>query len=389
MIKFEMSSARDNHRRHEVVHIVPRFPPQIDGLGDYCALLVGALARYYAVPSRVVVGDPRWAGSAGEYDVTAIRERTADSLYATIRDARDVILHYVGYGYQHRGMPIWINRALRRWKAESRQRRLLVVFHELWASGPPWRSEFYTGPVQRLLCGNLHLLADASLVSVPVNWRRLEAIRSGSTVFRPIPSAFPTNRPEGSGRAGGDLLNLVAFGQEASRVQSLRTHLKLLKVLHQGGRLGRIRIVGKNARLDGSDTRLLAEFLPVDKIEVFPDVTPEMGAALLRDSDIFLSFYPSAFICKSSALMAALGNGCVPLITEAREAEPLAEGRELLACDGTDGGIQSLLRILSTDGALDRLSQAGRRWYEDNASWPIIAESINGMLQSDGEAPVR
>jgi hypothetical protein len=269
-------------------------------------------------------------------------------------------------------------------------RKLIVVFHELWASGPPWKSEFYLGFIQRHLVNELHRLCDAAMTSVPINVRRLEAIETGKTVFQPIPSNLPTGAETRTSSASGRPIDVIAFGQEASRLQSLATHQQFLRALHSRHRLGKVRIVGKRASASGADAQLLSAFLPIDRVEVHPDVAPEEGARLLRASDLFVSFYPSAFLCKSGALMAALGNGCVPLLSETANAAPLAEDRELVSCNGSPAAIDHLLKRID-QGDLDRIAVTGRQWHDQNASWNAVAEKLRPLLEGPTQnlRPVR
>jgi len=70
----------------------------------------------------------------------------------------DILLHFSGYGYQSRGVPTWLVQRLRQLK--SKPRRVGVYFHELFASGPPWRSAFWLHVVQRQIAVDLVRLAD-------------------------------------------------------------------------------------------------------------------------------------------------------------------------------------------------------------------------------------
>jgi hypothetical protein len=67
-----------------------------------------------------------------------------------------VLLQYVGYGYEKRGCPAWLARGLRAWRGAGNApspapggQRLITMFHELYAFGPPWNSSFWASPVQR------------------------------------------------------------------------------------------------------------------------------------------------------------------------------------------------------------------------------------------------
>ena len=76
-----------------------------------------------------------------------------------------LVLHYVGYGYARRGAPVWLVQGLRRWKSGASQRGLVVMFHEVWAFGPPWTSSFWLFPLQRALAAELLRLADTFLTN--------------------------------------------------------------------------------------------------------------------------------------------------------------------------------------------------------------------------------
>jgi hypothetical protein len=77
-----------------------------------------------------------------------------------------VLLHYVGYGYEKRGCPLWLLRGLESWRRAGSDRRLAIMFHELYAFGPPWRSSFWTSPVHRWLAARLAKLADRCVTNM-------------------------------------------------------------------------------------------------------------------------------------------------------------------------------------------------------------------------------
>jgi hypothetical protein len=370
----------------EITHITPHFFPQIDGLGDYARLLGEELRRSHGMESRVVVGDPEWKeGGSGtsSQDVRAVPSRSPEALLALLGDPPTVVLHYVGYGYHVRGVPFWITKAMRRWKEVDSNRKLIVVFHELWASGPPWKSEFYLGFIQRRLVAELHRMCDAALTSTPLMVRRLEAIHPGKTIFQPIPSNLPTLPLDQRVLHHKGPAKVIVFGQEASRLLSIQAHAPLLRALHQEGLLAEIRVVGKGVEAGGTpsaDVRLLRTFLPREIISAASNVSPAQGTALLGLSDLFLSYYPSAFVCKSGALMAALGCGCVPILPEATKAKPLAEGRELLACDGSEEQIRLVVDRVRSAG-LANLAEAGWNWYQRNASIEVVGSTVAGLLR--------
>ena len=132
----------------EVIQIVPRLPPPRGGR-ELRLALAGALR------------DRR--GVAGRFAAVAA---SPAALGETLAGADlPVLLHYAGYGYQPRGCPTWLVGDLRDWKRREGG-RLVTVFHEVYAGGPPWRSSFWLSPLQRRLAAELARLSDGMVTSL-------------------------------------------------------------------------------------------------------------------------------------------------------------------------------------------------------------------------------
>lgn len=69
-----------------------------------------------------------------------------------------LLLHFSGYGFHKRGVPQWLVSTMR--GLHERFRSVGVVFHELFANGPPWGSAFWLNGWQRRIARELVLLAD-------------------------------------------------------------------------------------------------------------------------------------------------------------------------------------------------------------------------------------
>lgn len=76
-----------------------------------------------------------------------------------------VLVHYVNYGFQRRGCPVDLVSRLARNRASMSGARLITIFHEVYAFGPPWRSSFWLSPVQRHLARRLVRVSDACVTS--------------------------------------------------------------------------------------------------------------------------------------------------------------------------------------------------------------------------------
>jgi hypothetical protein len=165
--------------------IVPRVSDNPDGVTDYAFNLANALWVNHGLRTVFVPGETSQAPRKGEFEIASI----ADAGAPPTKPAH-VILHYVNYGYQKRGLPFWLIPILRRVR-ETFGGRLVVIFHELFATGPPWKSEFWLQPLQKKIARDIARLADARLVSSESMQQMLEKLVPGlDVVVHPVPSAL-------------------------------------------------------------------------------------------------------------------------------------------------------------------------------------------------------
>ncbi|WP_310426779.1 glycosyltransferase family 1 protein [Chamaesiphon sp. VAR_48_metabat_135_sub] len=154
-----------------ILSIVPRLPPAIDGVGDYAHLLSKALADRHGILTKFIACDPLKPIASEQGDLSAIQlpQRSRDSLLTILTRSGHIdtiLLHYVGYGYARRGCPLWLVAALSKWKAAKSSRRLVIMFHEVYAtSDRPWSSQFWTSPIQRQIAQDLADLGDIVITS--------------------------------------------------------------------------------------------------------------------------------------------------------------------------------------------------------------------------------
>src|SRR6266576_4808472 len=111
-----------------VWQIVPRISDNPDGVTDYAFNLANDLWANLGLRTVFAPGEPSQASKKGEFEIASI----ADAGAPPAKPAH-VILHYVNYGYQKRGLPFWLVPILRRVR-ETFGGRLVVIFHELFAS---------------------------------------------------------------------------------------------------------------------------------------------------------------------------------------------------------------------------------------------------------------
>jgi hypothetical protein len=154
-----------------ILSIVPRLPPAIDGVGDYAWLLAKSLAERHQIATKFITCDPvvETAGKNIESDSTnliqiQLPQRSVGELLASLDRCDKIdtlLLQYVGYGYAKRGCPLWLLAALTKWRKEKSSRRLVIMFHEVYASSSlPWNSQFWTSPIQQKIARDLTILSD-------------------------------------------------------------------------------------------------------------------------------------------------------------------------------------------------------------------------------------
>jgi hypothetical protein len=264
-----------------VLQIVPRLPPPEEGVGSYALCLERALTGH----------------GISTCFLTAEEGGLAQRLERAEADA--VLLHYANYGYQRRGCPFWLPGALRRC------RRLVTVFHEVYATGPPWRSSFWTQPFQRRIAAAVARTSDALITSLDLYVRRIgRAAAPEKTWVTPVFSTVgePREAPPLSSRArrmvifGGRGARSRAYGEMRRELAGACRALAIEEIVDVGPPLERT-----EDSVDG---------VPVRRCGLLP--AAEVGA-LLCDSLAGFVAYPAFFLPKSTIFAAYCAHGVLPV----------------------------------------------------------------------------
>lgn len=276
-----------------LLQLVPRVAPEQEGVSGFAAALGGVLRAEAGHDSTIAA--PNFASPSG----LGIFGDTADEPAA-------VLLHYVGYGYEARGVPRRLARAWESAQIEGRRRgvRFGVMFHEVVAFGPPWRSSFWLHPLQRRIARRILEAADTAVTSLE-RYRRLlgaleptmdvEVIGIPSTIGEPTTvSDFERREPR-----------LVVFGSSGVRRRTWGAHREDLAAASRALEVEEIVDVGVEAgapeSLDGR--RVL-------RLGVVPSL--EISDLLGRSRGGFLA-YPPDFLGKSTVYAAYAAHGVVPV----------------------------------------------------------------------------
>jgi len=341
----------------EIIQIVPRLPPVIDGLGDHAYLLADELDRLHDIRTHFVVGAPEHGSDCGSdrFPARAIPRRTAQSLLAVLEQlssrSATVLLHYVGYGYARRGCPFWLVNALERWRRSSDRRRLMTTFYEICASGPPWTNSFWTSHFQKGLVRRLIYISDYCRTNMQMYKRLLQSISAPNELRASVMPVFSNvgelARPK---PVKERQRRMVVFGGAGWRASIYRKHLpKLIQMFHR---------LDMHELIDVGPTIGVKPKLSVPFSQRGP-VNAQQASALLSDTMIGALNYPAAYLAKSTIFSAYAAHGVAPLLLD-----PLDERNE----DGLEAGRE----YVSGRGATEppRLSAVGlaaHSWYSDHS----------------------
>lgn len=335
----------------ELVQIVPSLPPRIDGIRDYAGRLAERLA---ALGMRSVLAAPAAAATTAERATgfvaqQPIPQRDGRALERTLAELNIeiVLLHASGYGYADRGAPFWLVEGLRGWKSGRPRRRLVVMFHELWASGPVWRSSFWMSGAQKVVVRRLVDLADAFLTNTALHASRLRHLAAGRAPVAVLPVISNLGEPARHQAFQQRAPWAVTFGQGGHRQRvydRLDRFLPLLRELD----IERIVDIGPPIRPD------LAARVPID-ISCRGFLPSGEASDLLAQSRVGLLCYPLDYAAKSGIFAAYAAHGVLPVI------------------DGPPGGTEDGLRHagnlihlptgLPDPAAAPRCAAAAWAWY--------------------------
>jgi hypothetical protein len=256
-----------------VLQIVPRVSGVPDGVTDYSLNLAKALLTRYRLRTVFATAEPSQISETEGFEIVSI----ADGGLSRDKPAY-LILHYVNYGYQKRGLPFSLLTMLNALR-ESCRGRLLVIFHELFASGPPWKSEFWLQPLQKKIARDIARLGDARLVSSESMRQGLEKLAPGlDAIVHPVPSAFgePVIDPAQL-RERDNHRWLICGGTELIK-RSLRSFLRLTGTIPAKVAPRNLAVVGGT---ENSEVRRMLHTLTVIQWEYYPAVPPETASQIL------------------------------------------------------------------------------------------------------------
>lgn len=340
-----------------ILQIVPRLPPAIDGVGDYALNLARQLYQDFSIHTHFLVCDPNWEGKAEieGFSVTLLQERTAKVLIEKVpQKINAILLHYVGYGYAKRGYPRWLVEGLQYWKHNHTQPHLVTMFHEVRSSSKkPWTSTFWLAPLKKQLVIQLLKISDRCLTSKQLYADSIQQLSQGKHTSIPALPVFsnlgePQNIPPLASRQN----RLVIFGRVNSRK---RVYSRSLEQLHYTCKTLNIKEVWDIGDASG----LVIPKLDLDQVKIIKigKQSPEEISKILLNSKVgFLDYNPN-FLGKSGIFAAYTAHGMLPVNAS------LGEG----TIDGIEPGKHYWVPQTQYQYSIEQLqtiADAAYQWYQ-------------------------
>jgi hypothetical protein len=205
----------------DIICIVPRLPPIIDGVGDYTLTLAKKLRSSFGVNTIFLAIDLNFDFSSNieGFIVRMIESQSSVGLVGSLRKLSQnisaIIVQYANYGYDRWGCPFWLIKGLREWKKESRNIKLLTMFHELHNnnSSPPWKHNFWAVPQQKKLAFQLADISDFVVTNCARYKEKIQEVVCGKEI-KVLPVFSNIAEIESFGGLKDRERHLVVFGQQ-------------------------------------------------------------------------------------------------------------------------------------------------------------------------------
>lgn len=297
-----------------LIQITPKLPPDVNGLGDYAFNLAESLRANFGLKTKYLVTDPSWSAQhsaiTNKTSIVETVETKSELLKLLCQSSAygsTVLLHYVGYAYDKRGCPFWLLDDLAQWKSQFPSVKLITMFHEVAASGPPWTSAFWLSGFQKKIAKQLVQISDHIVTSKQLYAEILKSYAQDR--FNDIPTlpvfsniGEPSNPSDLSARQR----HLVIFGGRSRRNKVYQFSLEQLHKICQGLNIQQIFDIGP--MLDSIPTHI--GNVP---ITVTGSLPREEVSAILSVAIAGFFNYPPAFLGKSGIFAAYCAHRLLPV----------------------------------------------------------------------------
>jgi hypothetical protein len=345
-----------------ILQIVPQLPGSYDGVGDYALTLARSLFHEHGLRTIFLVAGDASVASQDGFEIVSGLSRGL--VHSGAPGFDHVILHYANYGYQARGMPLKLRDFAQQLRRTLRG-RWITMFHELYASGPPWRSAFWVRPFQVKIARDMMDLSDSCFVSNSIIAEEIHRHNPAKAV-RLVPVMSNFGEPPLSDFTARSPRRWVICGGTALIARSLRSFSTVRKAIPSEYSPQQLDVIGgqRDARV-----RALVKAMPDISCNYHPEVPVDDASQFLAQSSFgWLDYFGRGtvwpgMIFKSGSFAAFCAHGVVPVFSH-DEKELVLQGDKFPGPFGMSGRsvqLPPLEQLSATQGEI-------YAWYHRHAS---------------------
>jgi hypothetical protein len=359
-----------------ILQIVPRAPGPHEGVGDYALKLAERLHSDHELKTVFAAAAPSFSSRVGNFAVVAPLVALTQSACA---NCHGIILHYVNYGYHARGVPLRLPLFLRHLK-QTGGGRLLTIFHELYASAPPWRSAFWLQPWQKAIAREIAHISDACIVSSEIMRDMLLRLEPAASVsVHPVISTIGEPTVSSAQFVRRDPHRWVVFGGTHLVERSLKSFFRRFVAIPESFSPREMFVLGGNENKAVRDT---LTNMPSIKSHYHPAIDAGAASEILSSSSFsWIDYFhhpkvPAAVILKSGSFASYCAHGVIPVF-------PQAGSQIAVAADPLPGPYYVTRgRVnLPAKSEREKISSDIYNWYGRHAASENLARRIVAALQ--------
>jgi hypothetical protein len=360
---------RTGNRR--LIQVVPRLQPTRCGVSDHAIALAWELKTSYGIDSAFVVlnSDER---CDLPYPIThCAPHQLLDACVAfSGSQPAAILVHLSGYGYSADGAPTLLAEALESVRADGRY-RVAVYFHELFATGMPWKSAFWYSRRQKRAVRKIAEACDLLVTNTRsyVDWLTRETVPQSASLIQCMPVFSHVGEAQQHIPLSDRDPVMAVFGLGGTRQNAYRELSALGTMLQQLG-VQEILDIGPDFEPPGE-----VHGIPVRRMGVL--AATEIARQFSRSTFGFLS-YPRMPLAKSGVFAGYCAHGVVPVIARhfPGQVDGLEDGLHLLSPSTAKAAQPS---------AWEACSIAAWRWYSGHRLHDQAAVYARWMDESKKE----
>lgn len=360
---------RTGNRR--LIQVVPRLQPTRCGVSDHAIALATELKTSYGIDSAFVVlnSDER---CDLPYPIThCAPHQLLDACVAfSGSQPAAILVHLSGYGYSADGAPTLLAEALESVRADGRY-RVAVYFHELFATGMPWKSAFWYSRRQKRAVRKIAEACDLLVTNTRsyVDWLTRETVPQSASLIQCMPVFSHVGEAQQHIPLSDRDPVMAVFGLGGTRQNAYRELSALGTMLQQLG-VQEILDIGPDFEPPGE-----VHGIPVRRMGVL--AATEIARQFSRSTFGFLS-YPRMPLAKSGVFAGYCAHGVVPVIARhfPGQVDGLEDGLHLLSPSTAKAAQPS---------AWEACSIAAWRWYSGHRLHDQAAVYARWMDESKKE----